>query len=80
MEDVLFGVIAVLGSFVLLASIWGLFVGIFALVSDQQLQRCRRCGRYGLAPRGRLHAASCPTVPAHHPLHPWAPTLRLHHH
>ncbi|MBO0692208.1 MAG: hypothetical protein J2P58_04865 [Acidimicrobiaceae bacterium] len=64
MEALMWAVVAVLCTFLLLASIWGLFVGLFTLVSNQELQRCRRCGRYGLAPPGKFHARSCPPVVA----------------
>jgi len=82
MEALMWTVIALLGWCVLLVSVCGLFVGIFAYVSDQQLQRCRRCGRYGLATRGELHAESCPPALARR--HPHAGSLfttpHLHHH
>lgn len=80
MEALMWAVVVLLGLCLLLVSIWGLFVGIITLVTDQELQRCRHCGRYGLAARGQLHAESCPPAMAHHLPHLWSPTLHLHHH
>lgn len=82
MEALMWAVVAVLGLCLLLVSIWGLFVGIIALVTDEELQRCRHCGRIGLAPRGQLHAHACPPamIGTRHQPHLWSPTLHLHHH
>lgn len=83
MEALMWAVIAVLGVCLLVVSVCGLFVGIFALISDEQLQRCRRCGRYGLAARGRLHADACPPALAgrhQHAWSAWSPMPHLHHH
>ena len=41
-------------------SVWGMTVGLVAVLSGEQLERRPRCGRHGLAQHGRVHSDSCP--------------------
>ncbi len=40
---------------------WAAVAALLGAVSGERIERCTRCGHYGLTQRGRIHATGCRT-------------------
>ena len=75
-------VLIVLGGFLVFSTTCGLVFSLVLVFSNQELQRCRRCHRYGIALPARFHVPSCPPNHPQIPESPqqrWNSAIHLHH-